>query len=340
MIKKIILIILLVLLLGGGYLAWKVLGAGTAFNEKRKFLYIKTGSGFADVMKNIRDSGFVKDPGIFSFVAQRTGLPEKIKAGKYEISQGASVLSIVRMLRNGKQSPVNLIITKLRTKEDFARFAGRQLECDSLAIINYLNNIDSLKSVGLDSNTVMTAVIPDTYTFFWNTTASRMFHKIKSEAEKFWTEERLQKARNMGLTPVEVYTLASIIEEETNKHDEMPLMASVYVNRINKGMRLGADPTVKFAGRNFAAKRITLKMIVETAESPYNTYRNAGLPPGPICTPSAKTIDAVLNVAKTDYLYFCAKADFSGYHSFASTDAEHLKNARAYQKALDSLKIK
>lgn len=340
MVKKIILIIILVILLVAGVIAWMVMGSGTSFNEKTKFLYIKTGTGFTDLMKDIRNGDYVKNPGLFSIVATRVGLPEKVKAGKYEIKNGESILSIVRMLRNGKQSPVNLVITKLRTKEDFARFAGKQLECDSLDIINYLNNNDSLKSIGLDSNTVMTAIIPDTYTLFWNTTAPRMFQKIKTEGEKFWTEERLQKARNMGLTPVEVYTLASIIAEETNKYDEMPLMASVYLNRVNKGMRLGADPTVKFAGRNFAAKRVTLKMIAETAESPYNTYRNSGLPPGPICTPSVKTLDAVLNIAKTDYLYFCAKADFSGYHSFAATDIEHLKNARAYQKALDSLKIK
>ncbi|PVD51345.1 endolytic transglycosylase MltG [Terrimonas sp.] len=340
MIKKVILIILLIILIAGGYIAWMILGSNTSFSEKRKFLYIKTGSGFVDLMKDIRGGDFIKNPGIFSFVARKAGLPEKIKAGKYEVKNGESILSIVRMLRNGRQSPVNLVITKLRTKEDFARFAGRQLECDSLDIISYLNNNDSLKQKGLDSNTVMTAIIPNTYTFYWNTTAPKMFNKIKDEGEKFWTEERLQKARDMGLTPVEVYTLASIIEEETNKYDEMPLMASVYLNRVNKGMKLGADPTVKFAGRNFAAKRVTLKMIAETAGSPFNTYKNAGLPPGPICTPSVKTIDAVLNVVKTDYLYFCAKPDFSGYHAFAATDAEHLKNARAYQKALDSLKIK
>jgi len=340
MIKKIILIILLILLITGGYITYMVMGSNTSFNEPKKFLYIKTGSGFTEVMKDIRSGDYIRNTGIFSFAAQRAGLPEKIKAGKYEIKKGESILSIIRMLRNGKQSPVNLVITKLRTREDFARFAGKQLECDSLDIITFLNNSDSLKNNGLDSNTVMTAIIPDTYTFYWNTTASKMFHKIKNEGQKFWTDERLQKARDMGLTPAEVYTLASIIEEETNKYDEMPLMASVYLNRINRNMQLGADPTVKFAGRNFAAKRVTLKMIAETASSPYNTYRNTGLPPGPICTPSVKTIDAVLNVAKTDYLYFCAKDDFSGYHAFAATDAEHLKNARAYQKALDRLKIK
>lgn len=340
MFRKIILPVLLLILVLVIFFAWKVIGPNTSFDGKRYFLYIKTGSGFDDVMQTLRKDDVINNPGLFSFVAGKLGLPEKMKAGKYEIKSGASILTIARMLRNGKQSPVNLIITKLRTKEDFARFAGHQLECDSLAIINYLNNIDSLNKKGLDTNTAMTAVIPDTYTFYWNTTASKVFSKLFTEQQKFWNEDRLQKARNIVLTAQQVYILASIVDEETNKYDEMPLMASVYINRLNKGMRLGADPTVKFAARNFAAKRITLKMIGESAGSPYNTYRNAGLPPGPICTPSVKTLDAVLNAAKTDYIYFCAKADFSGYHSFAATNEEHLKNARAYQKALDSLKIK
>jgi UPF0755 protein len=340
MLKKVILIIICILLAATLFFAWKVVGSNTAFEGKRYFLYIKTGSDFEDVSATIQKDHVLHNPGIFSLLAKKFDLPQKIKAGKYEIKNGESIINLIRTLKNGKQSPVNLIITKLRTKEDFARFAGKQLECDSTMIINYLNNSDSLKANGFDSNTVMTAIIPDTYTFYWNTTASRLFHKIAAEGKKFWTEERLQKARNVGLTPEQVYVLSSIIEEETNKYDEMPLMASVYINRVNTGMRLGADPTVKFAARNFAARRVTLKMISESAESPYNTYRNAGLPPGPICTPSVKTIDAVLNAASTSYLYFCAKADFSGYHSFAATSAEHLKNARAYQKALDSLKIK
>ncbi len=340
MFKKIILVLIVIILAITLFFAWKVMGSNTAFEGKKYFLYIKTGSNFEDMMETIEKDHVLHNPNIFSLLAKRFDLPQKMKAGKYEIKKGESIINLVRTLRNGRQSPVNIIITKLRTKEDFARFAGKQLECDSTAIISYLNNADSLKANGLDSNTVMTAIIPDTYTFYWNTTASKVFHKIAAEGKKFWTEERLQKARNIGLTPEQVYTLSSIIEEETNKYDEMPLMASVYINRVNKGMRLGADPTVKFAARNFAAKRITLKMISESAESPYNTYKNSGLPPGPICTPSVKTLDAVLNAASTSYLYFCAKADFSGYHSFASTNEEHLKNARAYQKALDSLKIK
>lgn len=340
MFKRMVLPLLIFIVIVVIFLAWKIMGPNTAFKGEKYYLYVRTGSNFENVMQTLKKDSVIRDPGIFAFVARKMDLPRKIRAGRYEIKAGAGIMGIAQMLRNGRQSPVNLVITRLRTKEDFARFAGRQLECDSSAIISYLNNMDSLQGKGLDTNNVMTAIIPNTYTFFWNTTAAKLFNRLHSEEKKFWKEERLQKARTLGLTPQQVYILASVIEEETNKYDEMPLMASVYINRLNRGMPLGADPTVKFATRNFAAKRVTLKMISESAGSPYNTYRNAGLPPGPICTPSIKTIDATLNAAATNYLYFCAKPDFSGYHAFAATHAEHFKNARAYQKALDRLKIK
>lgn len=340
MLRKLVLLFLILLGVVVVFLTWKITGSNTAFKEEQYFLYIKTGSSFGDLMQTLQEDRVIHNAGIFSFVAKKLNLPRKIKAGKYEIKKGAGIWSIVQMLRSGKQSPVNLVITRLRTKEDFARLAGRRLECDSAAIMSYLNNTDSLQSKGLDTNTVMTVIIPDTYTFFWNTSVDGLFSRLIREEKKFWNDTRRQKAENIGLTPQQVYILASVIEEETNKHDEMPLMASVYINRLNKGMPLGADPTVKFATRDFAAKRVTLKMISQSAASPYNTYRNKGLPPGPICTPSVKTIDATLDAASTGYLYFCAKPDFSGYHVFAVTDTEHFRNARAYQKALDRLKIK
>ncbi len=340
MFKKIILPALLFILVVILFFAWKIAGPGTAFKGEKYFLYIKTGSHFEDLMQTLQEDGVVKNPGIFSFVAGKLKLPEKLKAGKYEIKKGTNIISMVRALRNGRQAPVHLVITKLRTKEDFARFAGKQLECDSAAIISYLNNIDSLQYPQLDSSNVMTAIIPNTYTFFWNTTTDKLFHKLYGEGKKFWNTERQKKADSLALTPQQVYILASIIEEETNKYDEMPVIASVYLNRLSRRMPLGADPTIKFATGNFAAKRVTLKMISESAGSPYNTYRNTGLPPGPICTPSVKTIDATLNAKTTNYLFFCAKPDFSGYHAFAVTSAEHFRNARAYQKALDSLRIK
>jgi UPF0755 protein len=203
-----------------------------------------------------------------------------------------------------------------------------------------LTSADSLSEFGLDSFTAMTLVIPNTYQFFWNTSAASLLHRLHEEKNRFWDAERVRKAGSLGLTPEEVYTLASIVEEETNKHDEKPRIASVYLNRMKKGMSLGADPTVKYALRDFGLKRILFKHIDASASSPYNTYRRKGLPPGPICTPSVKSIDAVLQAEQTDYLFFCARPDFSGYHAFASNDQDHMKNARAYQAFLDSIRIK
>ncbi|MBW7891191.1 MAG: endolytic transglycosylase MltG [Chitinophagaceae bacterium] len=340
MVKKLILVLIVLVLGAAGYGIWKVKGPGTSFESDRYWLYIKTGSDFNSLLQIISRDTVFRNPGLFSFVAKKMKLPQKIKAGRYEIKNGANIWGVIQKLVKGEQTPVNLVITKFRTKEDFAKFAGQKLECDSVDIIDYLNNPDSLQVAGLDTSNVLTAVIPNTYSFFWNTSASGLFRRLLQEEKKFWKEERVDKARNLGLTTQQVYILASIIEEETNKYDEMPLMASVYINRLNRGMPLGADPTIKFAIRNFGARRVTRVMINESAASPYNTYKNKGLPPGPICTPSIKTIDAVLNAASTQYLYFCAKPDFSGYHSFAVTENEHFRNARAYQQALNRLKIK
>ena len=202
-------------------------------------------------------------------------------------------------------------------------------------MILFLNNIDSIKKYNLDSNTLMTAVIPNTYSILWNTTPAKIFKKLYADQEKFWNGERQQKAVALNLTPKQVYTMASIIEEETNKEDDKGKIASVYINRINTGMKLEADPTVKFAMKNFGLKRILFAHL--TYPSPYNTYQQTGLPPGPICTPSSKTIDAVLNAPQTNYIFFVAKPDFNGYSNFASTYAEHMVFAKAYQNALDSL---
>ncbi|MDX2048646.1 MAG: endolytic transglycosylase MltG [Chitinophagaceae bacterium] len=341
MFKRILLYFFLTALITGGFFAYKVFGPGTAFNEKSLFVYIRSLNPDKGTVEQVFSGGnIISNPRLFMWLAGRMDYWNKIKPGKYEIKKGESLFNIIRMLRNGRQTPVNLVINKLRTKEDFARFAGRQLECDSLSIISFFTSNDSLQKFELDSNRVMTAVIPNTYTMFWNTTASKLFKRLFSEQQMFWTDERKNKAAAIGLTPAQVYSLASVIEEETNKNDEKPLIASVYLNRLNKGMPLGADPTIKYALRDFGIKRILFKHIDESAGSPYNTYRNKGIPPGPICTPSVKSIDAVLNAKKTDYLFFCAKADFSGYHAFAATDKEHYKNAKAYQQALDSLLIK
>jgi UPF0755 protein len=239
------------------------------------------------------------------------------------------------MLRSGNQAPVKLVITKLRTKEDLAKKIGDNFECDSGVVMQFLDANDSLSKYNLDTNTVLTAIIPNTYSLTWNNTPSKIFKKLYAEQQAFWKPERKKKAENLHLGIKDVYILSSIVEEETNKDEDKGKIASIYLNRMRQGMKLAADPTVKFAMRDFELKRIRFKHL--SFNSPYNTYQNPGLPPGPICTPSIKTIDAVLNMPATDYLYFVARNDFSGFSNFSTGYAEHLKNAKAYQEALDSI---
>jgi UPF0755 protein len=306
-VKRISGIILLTLLLIAALATWRIFGSNTNFSENKKSFYIRTGAGFNEVIDGLSTQGILKNPGTFKWVALRLGYDEKVKAGKYVIEKGASIYTVVRRLLSGRQTPVNLVINKLRTKEDLAKKIGSGFECDSTQFMNLLNSMDSLENYGLDTNTVMTAIIPNTYSILWNTSAKTIFKKLYNEQEKFWNEERKRKAAGLNLTPRQVYTLASIVEEETNYEDDKGKIASVYINRLETGMKLGADPTVKFAMKDFSLKRIYHKYL--QFPSPYNTYQHTGLPPGPICTPSQKTIDAVLNAPSTAYLYFVAKPD-------------------------------
>ena len=331
--KKLFLLLLIFILLVAAATGYLIFGPGTAFTSSRYDLYIHTGMNYQDLDSMLRKDDVLAHPAVFKWLANRVSYPASMKAGKYEIRYGMSVLNILKMLRNGRQDPLNLVITKLRTREDLSGMIGRKFECDSAAFMRFLNNSDTLRSFGLDTNTVMTMVFPNTYTYFWNTTPSRIFKKMELAAQAYWTPVRMEQAQAHHLNPVTAYVLASIVEEETTRKEDKPKIASVYINRISSGLRLAADPTVKFALRRFDLKRVYEKYLL--VESPYNTYRNAGLPPGPICTPSMESLDAVLNAPDTKYFYFVAKPDFSGYSNFAETFSEHMKNAKEYQKALD-----
>jgi UPF0755 protein len=327
----IVLIIVAVLVIA---IAGRFFFSNTAFNENSQYLYIRTGHATRlDVMNTLDNRKLIKNPASFDFLAKQMDLWPVVRPGRYEIKKGMSLFEIGRMLRNGQQSPVNLVITKVRTKENFAALIGKKFETDSATFISFLNNNDTMRKYELDSNTVMTAVFPNTYTYLWTTPPSGIFKKLIAEYKKVWNDERKRKADSLGLGPTNAYILASIIEEETTNSDEKGLIASVYLNRLSKNMNLGADPTVKFALRNFALKRIYEKHLA--VESPYNTYRKKGLPPGPICTPSVATLDQVLSAPKTDYLFFVAKKDFTEGHVFTSKFQEHLKYAREYQQALN-----
>lgn len=260
------------------------------------------------------------------------------RCGRYVIEPHTTVFALVRKMANGQQDPMRLTLKKYRTKEHLAAYVGAQLRMAPEEMLWALCDEAALAPLGLSSTTVMTIFIPNTYEVYWTISPEALLKRMRSESDKFWTGRRKSAAEAMGMTTEEVVVLASIVEEETNKNDEKPLIASVYLNRLRKGMLLQADPTVKYAVGDFALQRI-LNVHLKT-DSPYNTYLYKGLPPGPICTPSVASIDAVLENRETKYLYFCAKADFSGYHAFASTLAQHAVNAALFHQALNQRGIK
>lgn len=314
------------------YTLWQIFGL-TVKNPGKGFLYIPTNSTYQQVKDSLEKNKFLTGFFWVDKIADYVDYPKNVKPGKYKINNGTSIYKLMKMLRSGNQVSVNLLITKLRTKEDLAKRISRYFEADSLTVINFLNNKDSMLAFDVDINNVLTIVIPNTYTYTWTTPVTGILKKLYQEEQKFWTGERLEKAKRLQLTPKEVYTLASIVEEETNMQDDKGKVASVYINRMRKGMKLAADPTVKFAMQDFGLKRIYHKHL--EFDSPFNTYKYSGLPPGPICTPSIKTLDAVLDAPETDFIFFVARADFSGYSDFASTYTQHLIYAKAYQQALD-----
>jgi UPF0755 protein len=332
--KKFIYGIILVVILVAGYFTWQIFGPTVSAPES-KYFYIKTGAVYSDVRQSLIDEKIIRNTFYFDLVSKKLKYPNLVKAGRYQVKDGSSIFNLLRMLRSGNQTPVNLVINKLRLKEDLAQKIAANFECDSVSVMDVLTDSETLKKYAVNENTLMTVVIPNTYSMLWNSSTKKIIDKLYNEKEKFWNTERLAKTKALNFTPVQVYSMASIVEEETNKEEDKGKIASVYMNRMNTGMKLQADPTVKFAMKDFLLKRILLKHL--TYDSPFNTYQNAGLPPGPICTPSVKTIDAVLNAPQTNFIYFVAKPDFNGYSNFASTYAEHMVFAKAYQNALDSL---
>lgn len=333
MFRKLVMALFIILVLGAAIIGYLFFTSATAFSEKSKFLYIRSDKATYDhLLQSIKDSPFVENTGSFDFLARRMSLHERVKPGRYEIEKGMSLVNIVRMLRNGRQSPINFTIAKVRTKEGLAGMIGGKFECDSADVMEFFNNPDSLKRFGVNTDNFMVMVIPDTYSYFWNNSPGQVLDKFHKAYERIWTEERRAQAKQLGLSPEQAVILSSIVEEETNAVDEKGTMASVYLNRLRRGEPLGADPTVRYALKDFGLKQILYGHL--KTESPYNTYRNKGLPPGPICTPSQETLDAVLQSKPTNYMYFVAKSDFSGKHEFSETFEEHIAKANAFRKEL------
>lgn len=303
------------------------------------YLYIPTGSNFDTVVAQFERRGILKNTQGFIWVAKQKSYPEAIKPGRYKLIDGMTNNALVNLLKSGRQTPVNVSFHFVRTIPQLAGKIARKLEADSTSLVQAMCNPEVLAHRGLNEETCELLYIPNTYEFYWNTGAEGFVQRMAKEYDTFWTEERKQKAATIPLTPAEVGILASMVMAEQSVHkSEWKRIAGLYINRLHKGMLLQSDPTVIYAHGNESIKRVLLKHL--EIDSPYNTYKYPGLPPGPIMIPEPDAINAVLNYEKHNFLYMCAKEDFSGYHNFAATIQEHNRNAARYQHALNKNGIK
>jgi len=301
---------------------------------ENKYIYISDeNKDFGVLCRELRDSVGCRNIKAFEWLAKYRNYPANMKAGRYVVEPNMSVNSLLNRLRLGQQIPVRITFNNIRLLNELADRLAQQLMLEPDDLMKYLTDETYCESLGFTTETIGTIFIPNTYEVWWNISAEKLIARMKREFETFWTEDRRQKAENLHLTPVEVSILASIVEEETAAPEEYPIVAGLYINRLFKGMPLQADPTVKYAVGDFTLHRI-LNRHLET-ESPYNTYLHTGLPPGPIRLPSPASIDAVLNRTIHNYLFMCAKDDFSGRHNFAVTLSEHNRNADAYRRELN-----
>lgn len=309
-------------------IAWK---PNSSPNGTQK-LVIPIGATFQMVTDSIEKYQFVKNPKSFLNVAKWLKFPENIKPGKYEIRQDENNYYFVKRLMRGQHYPVKFTFNNIRTKEQLVEKVGDNFLFASEELAQLLDDPFFAQKYGLTTETILTLFIPDSYEIYYDITAEQFCERLHYYYELFWNEERMQKAEKIGLSPTEVSILASIVDEESSKSSEKPMIAGLYINRLKKGMLLQADPTVKFAVGDVTLRRILYSHT--EIDSPYNTYKYAGLPPGPLRIPDKQTLDAVLNHSQHNYLYMCAKEDLSGYHNFAVTLAEHNRNAQKYHRAI------
>ena len=306
-------------------------------NGENISLYISSKDNFENVKEKLYSENIIINKKRFEWLAKKLDYPRYVKSGHYIIADGMNNNKLLNMLRSGSQTPIDLTFNNIRTVEQLAGRMSEQIDADSISIINAIKENATLKEMGFNNESYAALFIPNTYELYWNIDANELIDKMINEYKRFWTEDRLKKSENVGLSPIEVSILASIVDKETVKVSEMSRIAGVYLNRLNKNWLLQADPTLVFAVGDFEIKRVL--DVHKEIESPYNTYKYIGLPPGPICIPSIAAIDAVLNAEKHKYLYFCAKDDLSGYHVFARNMTQHNINAEKYRKALNKKKI-
>jgi len=312
-------------------------GISITAKEKNLIILIPDGASFEQVFDTLEAHLNIKNNKVLKWVAVRKNYPALIKPGKYAIESEMSSTGLIDLLRSGRQSPVNITFNNIRTLNQLAGNIGKQIEADSSSIISFLSDESNYISDGFKKENIISLFIPNTYQTYWNTDAKELYNRMLKEYKLFWNDQRLSKAKKLGIDQKEVAILASIIDDEVAKQDEKPRIAGVYLNRIQRGIPLQACPTIKFALNDFTITRVLYKHL-ET-DSPYNTYKYKGFPPGPIGCPSIEGIDAVLNAEEHDYLFFAAKADFSGYHNFSRTLAEHNRYAAMYQRELNKRKI-
>ena len=342
--ERVLMFVILSALVGVSYFAYdlykKILKINTSFGDdiKEQYINIQSNDDFSDVIALLENKNLLVDINSFKWVSEKKNYINNIKAGRYFINKNMNNNDLVNLLRSGKQSPVKVTFNNIRTLGEVSSKLSEFLEADSNEIHRSFIDPNFLKKNNFNTNNIISVFIPNTYEFYWNTSAEKLRKRMLKEYNSFWNRTRRNKAAKIKLTYAEISALASIVEKEQNiKKDERPMIAGLYLNRINQNMKLESDPTLIFALKDFSINRVLNKD--KKVNSPYNTYKHKGLPPGPICIPSINSIDAVLNASDHDYIFMCAKEDFSGYHNFATNYRQHLVNARKYQRMLNKKKI-
>lgn len=334
-----LIILIIIIVIGaavGGYV-YKTLHSGFNIN-KPVSIQIDSNKDYIQLQKDLVDKAKIESIEDFTRTAKWLDFDWKLRTGNYLIKPDMTVLDVVRMLRSGAQTPVKITFNNIRLKKDLCDKLASQLMLHSDSLQVKLNDEKFCDELGFNTETIVSMFIPNTYEVYWDISLDSFLKRMYNEYKKFWNDDRKAKAELIGLTPTQISTLASIVEEECTFPDEYPAVAGLYINRLKRGQLLQADPTVKFAVGDFSLRRV-LNIHLEK-DSPYNTYLNTGLPPGPIRIPSIKGLESVLNYAKHDYLYMCAKEDFSGYHNFAKTLSEHNRNAAKYRAELNKRGIR
>ena len=326
-------LVILFLITGGALLyTWVAFPSLINTEKDSTYFFVRTGSQYPQVYMDFKKSGMLKYDRGFDWVAKKKEYPSNIKPGRYLLLKGMSNSQIVDLLRSGKQAEVSLVFNTTRYFDRLAGVISKQIEADSLTLLKAFRDSSTVSKYGFTQDQWRGMFIPNTYRFLWNTSAEQFLDRMNHEFKAFWNQDREKRLKEIGLDKFELMSLAAIVQEETFKPEDMPKVAGVYMNRIRQGIKLQADPTVIYALGDYSIRRVLHKHLL--VDSRYNTYKYPGLPPGPIRIPSLQAIEASLNYQKHDFLYFCAKEDFSGFSVFARTYNEHLVNARKYQWAL------